>query len=329
MLNDRDKTDDAAPTVRTASRQVGPELRGVFPSLPTAFTPEGELDAEGMRSVVRFSLAGGSHGLVLTGLAGEVDRLSSAERMQVLEVTLAECAESVPVVVGATAESLRASIELAEHAQRVGAAAVVLPPPAGAALGESDLVDFLVAVADAVSLPVIVQDAPEYLTAEVGPRAVLRAAERAENIRTVKLELGPRGIEAWRSALGEDFDIFCGTAGLYILDDLRAGAVGVMPAVDVVDHLVAVYEAEVSGDSKGAERMLAQLLPLLVFELQSIRHLNGCVKEVLAARGVPVSPVLRAPGAAPLSAGAKARLAELLTAIGIDGSYPGTAARRS
>lgn len=281
---------------------------GVFPSLCTPFDDSGAVDVAGVGAVTRFALDAGSHGLLCLGLAGEVGKLSAQERMQIVEAIVAANAGDQPVLVGVTGENLQLSILLAEHAQKSGASGIVVAPPSASGLGHRELVDFIVAVARATDLPALVQDAPEYLSVSLGPDVILEAASSAPNITGVKLETGPEGIERWRAALGDGMHVFGGNGGLYMLDCLRAGAVGVMPGVDTVDLQVRIYEAETAGDRLEAERLFAELLPILVFEMQSIDHYNACAKHVLRERGIGIQTVLRMPAPA-ISETALARLA--------------------
>jgi 2-keto-3-deoxy-L-arabinonate dehydratase len=271
---------------------------GVFPSLCTPFDDDGRLDVVGQRAVARFAIEAGAHGLLCLGLAGEVGKLSLTERMEVVQAIVDEAPSDRPVLVGVTAESQPASLELAAHAGARGAAGIVVAPPLATGLGHHELVEFLVAVASEVNLPVLVQDAPEYLPVSLSPEIVRDAADNAATIIGVKLETGPEGIERWRSALGQDFLIFGGNGGIYMLDCLRAGATGVMPGVDTVDVQVKVYEAEATGDQREAEKLFWPLLPMLVFEMQSIDHYNSCAKHVLRRRGVGIGTALRPPAPA-------------------------------
>jgi dihydrodipicolinate synthase/N-acetylneuraminate lyase len=272
--------------------------RGVYPAVCTPFTREDAVDLDAQRRVVRFALDCGSHGIVAFGLAGEVLKLSADERRTLTEVIVEEVAGAVPVFVGAGAPSVRASVELARHAEQAGASCVVLPAPMGGALGDAALVDYFVRIASAVSVPVMIQDAPAYLGVGLGPELVRQVGALAENVRLVKLEAGPVEMSDWILRLGGDFALWGGDGGVYMLDCVRSGAAGIIPGIDLVDFLVRVYEAEVGGESELAEERLREILPMLVFEMQhSIDHFNACAKRVLVQRGVLDNPGLRAPAA--------------------------------
>ena len=246
--------------------------------------------------MVQFALGSGAHGIVAFGLAGEVMKLTSDERRALTDVIVDEASGRVPVLVGAGAPSVRASVELARHAEQAGADCVVLPAPMSGALGEAVLVDYFVRIASSVSLPVMIQDAPAYVGIGLGPDVVRQIGAAAENVRLVKLEAGPVEMNEWIERLGPDYSIWGGDGGVYLLDCLRAGAAGLVPGVDLVDLLVRVYEAEAAGDSLLAERLFRDVLPMLVFEMQhSLDHYNACAKHVLVKRGVLGSAGLRAP----------------------------------
>ena len=205
---------------------------------------------------MRFALDCGAHGLVAFGLAGEVLKLSADERRQLTDVIVDEVEGAVPVFVGAGAPSVRASVELARHAEHAGASCVVLPAPMGGALGETALVDYFVRVASAVSVPVMIQDAPAYLGVGLGPELVRQIGALAENVRLVKLEAGPVEMNHWIEHLGPEFAIWGGDGGVYLLDCVRTGAAGIIPGVDLIDFVVRAYEAEAEGDPALAEERL-------------------------------------------------------------------------
>jgi dihydrodipicolinate synthase/N-acetylneuraminate lyase len=270
----------------------------VFPAICTPFTAEGVVDLDAQRRVVRFALDCGSHGIVAFGLAGEVLKLSSDERRTLTDVIVDEVAGAVPVFVGAGAPSVRGSIDLARHAERAGASCVVLPAPMSGALGGAALIDYFARIASAVSVPVMIQDAPAYLGVGLGTEVVRKIGAAAENVRLVKLEAGPAEICDWIRDLGEEFALWGGDGGTYLLDCVRTGAAGIIPGGDLVDLLVQVYEADAQGDSALADERFRQVLPILVFEMQhSIDHYNACAKHVLVRRGVIDEPALRAPAA--------------------------------
>lgn len=272
-----------------------PEWRGIFPSLPTPFGQNDEIDPVAQRRIVRFSLEAGAHGLICFGLAGEVFRLTPTERLELLEAIVDEAAGTIPVCAGVGAEALHSSVALAVAAEATGADVVVVPPPITARSSRRELLRYFETIAGAVTVPVMIQDAPEYLNIEVGQELVETLLARCENVRLVKLELGPDQLGGWTDDLGDRAAVFGGSGGLYLLDSLAQGVVGIAPGTDTIDLIVQIYEAWMREDTDLAGTKFADLLPTLIFELQDIDHYNACAKHVLRRRGVIENDQLRGP----------------------------------
>jgi dihydrodipicolinate synthase/N-acetylneuraminate lyase len=274
---------------------AGSGWRGIFPSICTPFTPEGDVDVVAQKRVVRFALDGGSHGILAFGFAGEVLKLSVDERERLTDAIIEETAGAAPVFLGVGSESLGTSRRLARYAEQAGADCIVIAAPAGCSAGGSDLVAYFAAIAAEVSVPVMIQDAPAYLGVGLGPSLLSEIGRDAENVQLVKLEAGPAEMGRWIEILGDRFTVWGGDGGVYQRDCLAIGAAGIIPGVDLVDRLVAVYEADADGNPETAAALFERLLPVLVFQMQSIDHYNACAKLVLRMRGILQHDGLRQP----------------------------------
>jgi 4-hydroxy-tetrahydrodipicolinate synthase len=152
---------------------------------------------------------------------------------------------------------------------------------------------------DACRLPAAIQNAPEYLGVGLGPSAIAALARNHANFVLLKGE-GPatliaRVIEETEGRLA----VFNGRGGLELPDNLRAGCAGMIPAPDCFDVQVAIYDAMRRGDEAEAERLYAEILPAIVFVMQSIDHLICYGKRMVAAR-LGLGPVFdRKPALAP------------------------------
>jgi len=288
---------------------------GIFPSIPTAFRADGKVDVAAQRRLARFGVDHGAHGIICFGLAGEVGRLAPDERLELCNAIVEEVGGAVPVVVGVTGESEWTSVRLAKHAELSGASGVVIPPPAGVA-SEKVLRAFIERVASTVSIPVMIQDAPEYLGVRLGPALVKELRQRVPQISYVKVEEGPDGVAEWVAQLGRETQIFAGNGGVYTLDCLRAGAAGIAPGLELVDVFAEIYESERAGKHQDAERLFRDALPLAVFEMQNIDHFNACAKHILLKRGVEIGASLRPP-AEDLNAHALSLLDSYLDALNL------------
>jgi 2-keto-3-deoxy-L-arabinonate dehydratase len=275
-----------------------PILSGVLPMLITPFDQEGRPDERSLIRLIDHVLASEADGVAVLGLASEAHALSDGERRRLTELILAHIAGRLPVLVAATAESTALALGLARHAEQHGAAAVMLAPPYTTRAGPAALALHYGAVAGGVSLPIMIQDAPGYIGTGLGPSLIAQLVRQHPNIRYVKTEELPAGVSVanLRDQLDEDVAIFSGAGGLYLLDTLDAGAAGTIPGCDVPELLVAVVRAYRLGHIPDARALFRNVLPLLVYQLQSLDLCVACTKAVLVHRGIITHGDLRPPG---------------------------------
>src|SRR3954469_13927190 len=136
-------------------------FHGVLPALITPFTDDGDaIDTRAVSAIVDRLIAAGVGGLVPGGSTGEFTTITHAERRQVVEVTVEAAADRVPVVAGTGALSTRETVELSRHAERAGAAAVMIVPPFYDALSWRELFAHYTAVADTIDIPIMYYNLP-------------------------------------------------------------------------------------------------------------------------------------------------------------------------
>jgi 4-hydroxy-tetrahydrodipicolinate synthase len=136
-------------------------FHGVLPALITPFTEDGsEIDTGALAAIVDRLIGAGVAGLVPGGSTGEFTTLTHVERRQVVEASVEAAAGRVPVVAGTGALSTRETVELSVHAERSGAAAVMIVPPFYDALSWRELLAHYTAVADAIAIPIMYYNLP-------------------------------------------------------------------------------------------------------------------------------------------------------------------------
>jgi dihydrodipicolinate synthase/N-acetylneuraminate lyase len=136
-------------------------FHGVLPALITPFTDDGSaIDTAALGGIVDRLIAGGVGGLVPGGSTGEFTTLAHAERRELVETTVEAAAGRVPVAAGTGALSTRETVELSVHAERSGAAAVMIVPPFYDALSWEELLTHYSAVADAIGIPIMYYNLP-------------------------------------------------------------------------------------------------------------------------------------------------------------------------
>jgi dihydrodipicolinate synthase/N-acetylneuraminate lyase len=291
-------------------------LAGVIPILIMPFTANGDIDESALRREVDWAVRCGVDGLGLA-LASEMPRLSESERAEVVRVTVEQIAGRVPLVVHAGAESAALSIRLAADAARLGAHALMIPPPTFEVGDREDVIDFYREVGGAVDLQLVLQDIPQ---ARVRPELALELADLFPGRIALKIETPPTPVgvrEAVEAVAGRGIAVFGGAGGLLLHSEMIRGARGTMPGCALPDCFVDVWRAHRAGDRAAARRTFARLVPLL-----SVLTMPGRVmqmhREVLRLRGVFDTADLRAP-AARLTRTDVQEVAELLSDLGLVG----------
>ena len=104
-------------------------VRGSIAPVVTPFTSAGELDEDSLRSLVRWQLASGSHGVSIGGSTGEPSSQSVAERIRAMAVVAEETADRVPFVPGTGSAKLDETLEMTEAAIGLGADIVLVITP--------------------------------------------------------------------------------------------------------------------------------------------------------------------------------------------------------
>jgi len=291
------------------------DLHGILAAVTTPFTPDaGAVDEPTLRSQADRLIAAGIHGLVTTGSTGEFSTLTPQEYRRVVEAYVEAADHRVPVVAGVGALWTRGAIDLAQHAERVGADAIMLLPPFYGGLDLSTLRAFVTAVAEAISIPIVYYNIPSAtgtrLTA--GELAGLADIPGVDHLKDTSgdavalTELLTAHADRIQAFNGWDTLTFYGLAA-----GARAsvwGAAGIVPelAVQLWDTLA------VKADLVAAREQWKHLWAISDF-LESVDYVAG-VKAGLEIVGHPAGPAR--PPVQPLAAAERERFTRILEAAG-------------
>ena len=278
------------------------KLEGVYSVLPTPFTAGGDLDLESLKRVIDLFIGAGVNGLTALGVTSEIARMNDIERARVLETVVQHAAGRVRVVAGATADGLRTCIDYTKFAKDTGADAVMISPPRMPKINSDAVVRHFAGVASAVEIPIVVQDYPPISGYAMEPWLLVRIAKEVPGARTIKLEDPPTPFKTSRireAAQGMDLGdigIFGGLGGVFLLEELMAGATGAMTGFAYPEILVKIVKLFHAGDVDAAAEAFYPYVPLMRFEFQEGIGM-AIRKEVLKRRGVVECADIRPPGA--------------------------------
>lgn len=274
-------------------------LEGVYSVLPTPFTASGDFDDDSLRRVLDLFIGAGVNGVTALGVTGEVARLTDAERFRVLDVVVQHVDGRIGVVAGTTAEGTRTCIEYSRHALAAGATAVMVSPPRMAKLNSEAVVRHFKTLADAVDIEIVVQDYPPISGFAMEPALLARIAREIPRARTIKLEDPPTPFKTSRILEQSELPvrIFGGLGGVFLLEELLAGATGAMTGFAFPEILVKIVSLYRAGQVDAAADVFYRSVPLMRFEFQEGIGM-AIRKDVLHRRGALASPATRAPGSA-------------------------------
>ena len=269
-------------------------LAGIYQILQTPFTDSGDIDWGSFASQIEFCVAAGLHGAVVPALASEFFTLSDAERKLTVEFCAEEIAGRMPLVVGVQGLNLGIALDFARHASQHGATALMAMPPYLRKAPKPAVRDYYRQLAQ-FDRPLIIQNAPAPIGTPLSPQELVDLLAAEDNIQYIKEETNPilqhinRILEL---DSGNCRGVFGGANGIYLVDELRRGACGNMPAGGFVDLQVKIYNHFRAGELAEAERINLQLLPLLNYAMVYGVTLH---KYVLQRRGVFRSDFARDP----------------------------------
>ena len=297
---------------------ISHETKGVFAIAPTPFTEDGALDVASLGRMTEWFRARKVDGITILGIMGEAQKLRPEESLTVVrEVTGA--AAGLPVVVGVSAPGMAAMTDLSDKAMALGAAGVMMTPPA-AMRTDAQIAGWFAAGVAAIGAdtPWVLQDHPTATGVLMSNDVIRRVVDAHESCVMLKHEDWPglekiTTIRRWQ-AEGQmrPLSILCGNGALFLDLEMGRGADGAMTGYAFPEMLRRVVDLSAT-DPEGAADIFDAHLPLLRYEHQSGIGL-AIRKEVLARRGAIATAALRAPGPK-LSPEARAEIDRLLARL--------------
>jgi len=269
------------------SASSNPQLNGVVPIIPTPFREDESIDLDGVAACLEFAVRCQVRAVCLPAYASEFYKLTEEERRQVVETAIQSAGGRVAVIAQSNHPSARCAAQLAAAHEKMGADLISFAIPRIFSLSDEDVVDYCRRICQAVSLPVLIQDFNPG-GATVGPDFARRLADQCENFRYLKLEeplMSPK-VRLIREATEERVGVLEGWGGMYVLDLIPSGIVGLMPGLGAADVLQRVWELGTSGQLDAACDLFQAILPQLVFTLQNMELFLRLEKELLVTRGV-------------------------------------------
>lgn len=238
--------------------------QGSIPALVTPFTDQGAVDEEAFAAHVEWQISEGSSGLVPVGTTGESPTLSHDEHKRVVELCVEVAAKRVPVIAGAGSNNTLEAIELAQHAEAVGADALLVVTPYYNKPTQKGLIAHYKAIAEAVSLPIIIYNIPGRSVIDMSPETMGALAKAHKNIVGVKDATGKiERVSEQRITCGPDFVQLSGEDATALGFNAHGGTGCISVTANVAPRLSAEFQAAtLAGDYAKALTYQDRLMPL-------------------------------------------------------------------
>ncbi|AUC55188.1 dihydrodipicolinate synthase family protein [Sagittula sp. P11] len=288
-------------------------LTGILPVAPTPFHADGRIDPEGMTRVLDCMIDQGVDAICILANYSEQFLLSDAERATLTKVSLDHVAGRVPVIVTVSHFSTDVVVTRAKEAQSLGASMLMMMPPyhgVGLVPSPDGIFEHFAAVSDAISIPIMVQDAPLSGVSLPVPLLV-KMAQEIENVSYFKMETPfaadklAQLIEAGGDHIVGPFD---GEEAVTLLADLDAGCTGTMTSALQPEKIRPIVTEYLAGNHDAALERWKLCLPLINHENRQCGL--RATKTVMMEGGVIGSDFVRHP-LKPLSPRTKDRLMSL------------------
>ena len=257
---------------------------GIHAVLYALFDDAEQIDNAAMRKQVRDVLGAGVDGVTILGLATEANKLSLTEKQALIDLSAEALNGAVPLSVTVSGNSVAEQITLARHAERAGAAWLILQPPAVGSFSADEYLRFFGRVAAAVDLPMAIQNAPAYLGRGLAADDIARLTREHPNFTHIKAEASAVEVAALIERCGTSLTVLNGRAGLEMTDCLQAGCDGFILAPDLVDYGVAVWQAWQTSRQDEAVALYLESLGAIAFVMQSLETLVTYGKRLYGAR---------------------------------------------
>jgi 4-hydroxy-tetrahydrodipicolinate synthase len=237
-------------------------FRGSFTALVTPFK-NGAVDEKNFRGLVDWQIAEGTSGLVPVGTTGESPTLSHDEHKHVVEWCVQQAKGRVPVIAGSGSNSTGEAIELSQHAERAGAAAVLIVTPYYNKPTQEGLYQHFKAINDAIGIPIIIYNIPSRSVVDMSVETMQRLFE-LKNVAGVKdATANVIRVSQQRAAMGPDFNQLSGEDASALGFMAHGGHGCISVTSNVAPRLSAEFQrACLKGDFAGALTLQDKLMPL-------------------------------------------------------------------
>lgn len=279
------------------------EIKGIIAAMQTAMHEDGSIHEEELRRQIDRQINAGVDAVFCLGTNGEFYIMSMEEKIRVMEIFVDQVGGRVPVYAGTGCIGTKETIALSKKAEEIGVDVLSVITPYFAAVSQEELYQHFAAVAESVSLPVVMYNIPARTGAALAPSTVGRLAKDFSNIAGVKDSSGNFNniLQYIQAAEGTDFSVLSGNDALILWTLLAGGQGGITAIANILPTvMVSIYQYYLKGDmenAKKAQNSIAQIRDCFKYG-----NPNSVVKCATNLIGQPVGPCRKPFGILPQEA---------------------------
>ena len=261
------------------------KLKGIFPILYTFFNKNNSIDFKLMEDQINLIIKKKSHGIASLGIATEVNKLSFTEKVKIIELLSKVVGTSIPKAITIQSNIYSDYKKLINVARSNNAEWIILQPLIKKNTNDNDCFNFFNKLLPLTNDTLTgIQNAKEYMGVGLSSSEILKLYNRYPNFRAIKAESSSVLMQKELLSFPKDLVVFNGRGGQEIIDNLNIGCKGIVPCLDGADKFIKIYNYFSQKKYKQAELEYKNILPSIVFIMQSIETLICYGKRICAYR---------------------------------------------
>ena len=250
------------------------------------FNKNNSIDIPAMRDQISLIKKLGSHGIACLGLATEVNKLDFIEKKRIIELVAEISNGSLPLVVTISGRNIKEYKKLIEIATFYDASWIVLQPMLKKNTTDKDCYEFFNNIIKVINTQTMVgiQNAKEYIGVGLEPSEIIKLYNKFINFRAIKGETSAVLIQKEINKYPNNLKVFNGRGGQEIVDNFLAGCSGIIPSLEGTDFFLKIYTLIQQKKISEARKIYKNILPSIIFSMQSIDSLVCYGKRICAYR---------------------------------------------
>jgi N-acetylneuraminate lyase len=264
------------------------DFKGIFIAFYACYDKDNSISEEATKKLARFYSDKGVQGLYVGGSSGEGFLLTVEERKKMLEAVMEEVGKELKIIVHVGAAATRDSVELAKHAEKVGAHALSAVPNVYYKIPERSIELHWKSIMESADLPFIIYNIPQTTGYDLSSNLLKRMLSYPRIVGIKNSSMSTYDIQKFKAIGGQDFIVFNGPDEQYISGRIMGADAGIGGTYGVMPELFLKAEEYFSQGNIEKAQEVQYAINEIIGDLLSFPSLYGAAKEILKLRGIDI-----------------------------------------